>query len=137
MALKKYETNRPASITVTVYPKGAQPTLVRFAKAGNMAYGSYLTDDAQIQEAIEKHPWYGREFKMVYEAKEQPTEFVVKVESVQSQAPTAIEEPSVTSIAKARMWLQATHEATFEATTKEGIQQEALQKYNVEFPNWL
>lgn len=137
MALKKYETNRPASITVTVYPKDAQPTLVRFLKAGNMAYGSYLTDDAQIQEAIEHHPWYGREFKMVYEAKEQPAAFEVTVEATQPKKPDAIEESSVTSIAKARLWLQATHETTFEATTKEGIQQEALQKYNVVFPNWL
>lgn len=43
---------------------------------------------------------------------------------------------SVTSIAKAKNWLQATHKAKFVATAADEIRQEAAAKYNTLFPNW-
>lgn len=106
--------------------------------------GYLVTSDKELQEAIESNSRYGSEFVLleetadVTEVKETPQEpVIVDYRSMLVDPENAIEEPSVTSIQKAKMWLQANHSKSFVGTSKDEIKREAAVVYNTLFPNWL
>ena len=107
--------------------------------------GYFVTSDKELQEAIEKSGYFGTEIILAEETineeapkQEEPQEAtIINYREMLANAETAIEEPSVTSIQKAKMWLQANHGKSFVGTSKDEIKREAATIYNVLFPNWL
>ena len=106
--------------------------------------GYFITSDKELQEAIEKSPYFGTEIILTEETikeearKEEPKEMTpINYREMLADAETATEVAEVTSIQKAKMWLQANHGKSFVGTSKDEIKREAATTYNVLFPNWL
>lgn len=147
MGLKKYTLLNLHSLT-TAYRTSEGVKIVTFD--GGSRYhnrkGSFATNDIELQKAIEQSNAYGLEYilteseeeeKQAVEIPEAPTkaeepdykDFVTDAENI-------VEEKSVTSIQKAKMWLQATHGKTFKGVSKAEIKKEAAELYNTIFVNW-
>lgn len=105
--------------------------------------GYFITSDEELQKAIEESADFGIEIILDEQTiKEDTPKEVVKealpvdYKAMLNDANNAIEAPEVTSIQKAKMWLQATYGKSFSGTSKDDIQREAATSYNVLFPNW-
>lgn len=105
--------------------------------------GYFITSDEELQKAIEESANFGIEIILDEQTiKEDTPKEVVKealpvdYKAMLNDADNAIEAPEVTSIQKAKMWLQATYGKSFSGTSKDDIQREAATAYNVLFPNW-
>jgi hypothetical protein len=105
--------------------------------------GYLITSDKELQEAIEKSGYFGTDIILAEEIikEEAPKEEAKEVlpadyKAMLTDAESSIEAPEVTSIQKAKMWLQANYGKSFVGTTKDEIQKEAATIYNTLFPNW-
>lgn len=146
MVTKRYTLSRMFSLVLTFKLSSRTETIsFEHGSRHHGRNGYFITSDKELQEAIEKSPYFGTEIILTEE-----TADVAKVEDKTPQEPVivdywamltnpeyVIEEPSVTSIQKAKMWLQANHGKSFAGTTKDEIKREAATSYNVLFPNWL
>ncbi|MBO7315493.1 MAG: hypothetical protein J6U49_07500 [Alistipes sp.] len=146
MATKKYGLTRMFSLVTTFKtPSGMKVVCFERGSRHHGRNGYLITSDKELQEAIENSPKYGNEIELLEE-----TADVAKVEDKTPQEPVivdyrsmltdpenAIEEPSVTTIQKAKMWLQANYGKSFKSTSKDEIKREAATTYNALFPNWL
>lgn len=128
--------NTPSGLTTIAFENGS--------RYHNMK-GYFTTSSEELQKAIENSVLFGTEIILAEETineetpkQEEPQEAtIINYREMLANAETAIEEPSVTSIQKAKMWLQANHGKSFVGTSKDEIKREAATIYNVLFPNWL
>lgn len=117
---------------------------VRFEPAayfGGVGESTYTTGSPEIVEALEKHPAYGVSFfrrpdDEAPKEVEGGAEEAADPESLLPDPATAVREESVTSVAAARVWLQANREWVVPAgMKKDEIRAEAARR-NVLFVNW-
>lgn len=144
MATKKYGLTRMFSLVTTFKtPSGIKVVCFERGSRHHGRNGYLITSDKELQEAIESSPKYGSEFELLEETadvakvEDIPQEpVIVDYKSMLTDPEKVIEVPEVTSIQKAKMWLQATYGKSFSGTSKDDIQREAATSYNVLFPNW-
>lgn len=152
MATKKYVLNRLYELVASFRtPKGRKVVTFNNGSRYHERKGYFITSDVELQKAIESSKLFGKEFYLestIEDATEEKAE--EKVEEVaEVVAPTAktyeeyltnpeevVRETTVTTLQKAKMWLQATHGKTFKGVTKDDIRKEAAEKYNTLFENW-
>lgn len=109
---------------------------------GRIDNSIFATGDEEVIEGLKQHREYGALFYIHEAGKETVT--AKKVEEGPSTDPRtylndpsiAIEEPSVTSVATAALWLQKTHGEVFNATKAVEVKIEAARRFNTLFPNW-
>lgn len=144
MITKKYSLTRMHSL-VTCYntPSGKRVITFDHGSRHHNRKGYFITSDEELQKAIEESANFGIEIILDEQTiKEDTPKEVVKealpvdYKAMLNDADNAIEAPEVTSIQKAKMWLQATYGKSFSGTSKDDIQREAATAYNVLFPNW-
>lgn len=152
MATKKYVLDRLYGLVASFRtPKGRKVVTFGNGSRYHERKGYFVTSDVELQKAIESSKLFGKEFNLEgteEEATEEKAE--EKVEEVaEVVAPTTktyeeyltnpeevVREATVTTLQKAKMWLQATHGKTFKGVTKDDIRKEAAEKYNTLFENW-
>ena len=147
MGLKKYTLLHLHALTTSF--RTSKGLIVVSFNGGSRYHnrkGSFETRDVELQNAIEHCSAFGEQYilteseeeeKQAVEIAEAPTkaeepdykDFVTDAENI-------VEEKSVTSIQKAKMWLQATHGKTFKGVSKAEIKKEAAELYNTIFVNW-
>lgn len=144
MITKKYSLVRIFSLVVPFNtPSGKRVVTFENGSRHHGRNGYFITSDKELQDAIEKSPYFGTEIVLSEEIKnETKVEEVAKepeivdYKAMLTEPEKVIEVPEVTSIQKAKMWLQATYGKSFSGTSKDEIQKEAATSYNVLFPNW-
>lgn len=152
MATKKYVLKRLYELVASFRtPKGRKVVTFGNGSRYHERRGYFITSDVELQKAIESSKMFGKEILLestIEDAEEKKAE--EKVEEVAEEvAPTAktyeeylanpeevVRETTVTTLQKAKMWLQATHGKTFKGVTKDDIRKEAAEKYNTLFENW-
>lgn len=145
MVTKKYTLSRMFSLVLTFKLSSRTETIsFEHGSRHHGRNGYFITSDKELQEAIEKSPYFGTEIILTEEtikeeaSKQEPKEEApINYREMLADAETATEVAEVTSIQKAKMWLQANHGKSFAGTTKDEIKREAATSYNVLFPNWL
>ncbi len=146
MITKTYSLTRMFSLVTSFKtPSGKRVVSFEHGSRHHGRNGYLITSDKELQEAIEKSGYFGTEIILAEQTineetpkQEEPQEAtIINYREMLANAETAIEEPSVTSIQKAKMWLQANHGKSFVGTSKDEIKREAATIYNVLFPNWL
>lgn len=143
--MKKYTLTRLHSMVVSFkIPSGVKVVTFDGGSRHHERRGSFVTSDKELQEAMEKSVMFNRDYTLasVVEDKTETKEVVKEdaptdYKALLKDAESVIEEPSVTTIQKAKMWLQANYGKSFKGTTKDDIKREAASLYNVLFPNWL
>lgn len=141
--LTTFTTNCPLNLEIFVNVKGK----FRSAKFtfpviyGNKGVSTFSTDNADMVEALKKHPDYNVVFFLKEEAK-------AKNEAVAEEAkPKTIEDEvadpdnviiveSVTTKGMAVAYIQGMYGESFTATTVEDMKREAAKKWNTLFPKW-
>lgn len=146
MITKKYKLTRMFSAVLTFRLVSRSETIT-FANGSRHhgRNGYFVTSDEELQEAIEKSPYFGTEIIVAEQTineetpkQEEPQEAtIINYREMLTDAESSIEAPEVTTIQKAKMWLQANYGKSFKGTTKDEIKKEAAATYNVIFPNWL
>lgn len=142
MAVFKVDNNKKYRTSVRL----ADGTLeaIRFEQAayyGGVDESTYTTSNAEIIEALRKHPAFGVTMFLKQEtnAPEQtndPNDEPLDLETLLTDPATAVRDETVTSIAKATTWLQANLDYIVPKNmAKEDIKTEAA-KRNVIFVNW-
>lgn len=152
MATKKYVLKRLYELVASFRtPKGRKVVTFGNGSRYHERKGYFITSDVELQKAIESSKMFGKDILLestIVDAVEKKAE--EKVEEVAKVvAPTAktyeeyltnpeevVRETTVTTLQKAKMWLQATHGKTFKGVTKDDIRKEAAEKYNTLFENW-
>ena len=152
MATKKYVLNRLYELVASFRtPKGKKVVTFGNGSRYHERKGYFITSDVELQKAIESSKLFGKDILLestIEDAVEKKAE--EKVEEVaEVVAPTiktyeeyltnpeeVVRETTVTTLQKAKMWLQATHGKTFKGVTKDDIRKEAAEKYNTLFENW-
>lgn len=145
MVTKRYTLSRMFSLVLTFKLSSRTETIsFEHGSRHHGRNGYFITSDKELQEAIEKSPYFGTEIILTEETikeetrKEEPKEMTpINCRKMLADAETATEVAEVTSIQKAKMWLQANHGKSFVGTSKDEIKREAATTYNVLFPNWL
>ena len=150
MGLKIYTLLNLHSLT-TAYRTSKGVKIVTFD--GGSRYhnrkGSFATNDIELQKAIEQSNAYGLEYILTQEEQEEekplgkaqaeePVKVAIEVDykDFVTDKEKLVEEQSVTTIQKAKMWLQANYGKTFKGTSKAEIKKEAAESYNTIFVNW-
>lgn len=156
MATKKYVLDRLYGLVASFRtPKGRKVVTFGNGSRYHERKGYFITSDVELQKAIESSKMFGKDILLestIEDAVEEKIEKKAeeKVEEVDEVvAPTAktyeeyltnpeevVRETTVTTLQKAKMWLQATHGKTFKGVTKDDIRKEAAEKYNTLFENW-
>lgn len=127
--------NTPSGLTTIAFENGS--------RYHNMK-GYFTTSSEELQKAIENSVLFGTEIILAEETikeeapKQESKEMIpTNYREMLTDPDNAIEEPSVTTIQKAKMWLQANYGKSFKSTSKDEIKREAATTYNALFPNWL
>ena len=145
MATKKYELIKLHSlVTSFTTPLGVKVITFEGGSRYHERKGYFITSDKELQAAIEKSAGFNSEYKLAETFEDKPAkkeEVVVtptakSYEDYLSNPAEVVRETSVTSLQKAKMWLQATHSKTFKGTSKDDVQREAAEVYNTLFVNW-
>ena len=145
MATKKYELIQLHSlVTSFVTPSGTKVVAFEGGSRYHERKGYLITSDKDLQKAIEKSGGFNIDYKLAETIEDEPVkeeEAVVTptAKSYEDYLPNPAEvvrETTVTTLQKAKMWLQATHGKTFKSTSKDDIQREAAEVYNTLFVNW-
>ena len=148
MVTKKYILDRWFSL-VTAFKTPSGKKVVTFGNGSryHQRNGYFITSDVELQKAIESSAYFGKEI-LLESTEEDAVEEKIE-EKAEEVAPTiktyeeyltnpegVVREATVTTLQKAKMWLQATHGKTFKGVTKDDIRKEAAEKYNTLFENW-
>ncbi len=144
MVTKKYQLTRLHSLVTSFKtPSGVRIIVFEGGSRHHERKGYFITSDEELQKAIEESAGFNKDYKLAetFEDKTKEVEEVVApiAKSYEDYLPypaEVVRETSVTSLQKAKMWLQATHSKTFKGTSKEDIQREAAEVYNTLFVNW-
>ena len=152
MATKKYVLNRLYELVASFRtPKGKKVVTFGNGSRYHERKGYFITSDVELQKAIESSKLFGKEFYLesteedaTEEKAEEKVEEVAEVvapttktyEEYLTNPEEVVRETTVTTLQKAKMWLQATHGKTFKGVTKDDIRKEAAEKYNTLFENW-
>lgn len=144
MITKKYSLTRMFLAVFTFKtPSGIKVITFDHGSRHHGRNGYFITSDEELQEAIEKSGYFGTEIILDEQTikeetpKQEEPKVVTNYREMLSDMENATEVAEITSIQKAKMWLQANHGKSFVGTTKDDIKREAATSYNVLFPNWL
>lgn len=152
MATKKYVLKRLYELVVSFRtPAGRKVVTFNNGSRYHERKGYYITSDKELQKAIESSKMFGVEFflenteddvvevkaeEKVEEVAEEVAPATKTYEEYLANPDEVVRETTVTTLQKAKMWLQATHGKTFKGVTKDDIRKEAAEKYNTLFENW-
>ena len=156
MATKKYVLNRLYELVASFRtPKGLKVVTFNNGSRYHERKGYFITSDVELQKAIESSKLFGKDILLestiedaveekIEEKSEEKVEEVAEVvapttktyEEYLTNPEEVVRETTVTTLQKAKMWLQATHGKTFKGVTKDDIRKEAAEKYNTLFENW-
>lgn len=136
-----FTTRSPLDLSFVIKVNG----VVRKVKFVSSAiYGSkcesLFSADAELAEAMKKHPLFGVYFYVKSEPK-------VAVKTAEDAKPmtiedelrdpeTAVYDETVTTKGMAVAYVQGNYDDVFTASTVEGMKREAARKWNVIFKNW-
>ena len=147
MRRKKYVLSRWFSLVTSFRtPSGLKVVTFENGSRYHDRKGYFVTSDEELQKAIESSGYFGSEILLEQEevigdksTKKEEAFVTPTVKSYEDYLPNpaeAVRETTVTTLQKAKMWLQATHGKTFKSTSKDDIQREAAEVYNTLFVNW-
>jgi hypothetical protein len=150
MGYKTYTLlNLHSLVTSFATPNGVKVVNFNGGSRYHNRKGSFSTNDKELQKAIEQSNAYGWDYILTQEEKEEekplekaqaeePVKVVIEVDykDFVTDKENLVEEQSVTTIQKAKMWLQANYGKTFKGTSKAEIKKEAAELYNTIFVNW-
>lgn len=132
-----FTTRGPLDLSFTIKVNGV---LRRVKFVSSAIYGtkceSLFSADAELAEAMKKHPMYG-----VYFYVKEDSNVASEVEETSKpekgvKADNATIVDTVTTKAMAIAYIQGVFGESFESSTVEDMKNEALRKWNVNFVNW-
>lgn len=136
-----FTTRSPLDLSFVIKVNG----VVRKVKFVSSAiYGSkcesLFSADAELAEAMKKHPLFG----VYFYVKSEPQVAVKPAEDAKSMTiedelrdpETAVYDETVTTKGMAVAYIQGNYDDVFTASTVEGMKREAARKWNVIFKNW-
>lgn len=137
-----FTTKTPLDITFTVKvgDKMRKVSFVTSALYGTKGESLFIAD-AEVAEAMKKHPWYGVHFfvKEEVKANNSNVEKDNKPKTIEDELrnpETAVYDETVTTKTMAVAYIQGMFDENFTSTTVEDMKREAARKWNIIFKNW-